>query len=161
MHGQQRVPIRDVAHLHTVELALLEPGEVGLAVRCIDDQEKALRRTLVRNQVVDDPALVVRQQRVLRLAGADPVEVVREQRLQEVTRPRAFDFELAHVRDVEDPAVAAHREVLRDDAFVLHRHLPARERDESRAERDVAVEERRSQQRLHRALMLKARARLA
>ena len=35
-------------------------------------------------------------------------------------------MELAHVRDVEDAAVAAHRTVLRDDALVLDGHLPAR-----------------------------------
>src|SRR6185437_11367868 len=48
-------------------------------------------------------------------------------------------------------------EVLGNDAFVLHRHLPARERNHPCAEGDVSVEERRSQQRLHRTLMLKAR----
>ena len=47
------------------------------------------------------------------------------------------------------PAVRADGAVLRDDALVLHRHLPAGERDQPRAERDVPVVERRAQQRLH------------
>ena len=88
--------------------------------------------------------------------GLDAVEIVREQPLQILARSRAFDLELAHMRDVEDAAVIPHREVLGDHALVLHRHLPAGEGDQPRAEGDVPVVERRAQQRLHRALMLKA-----
>ena len=40
-------------------------------------------------------------------------------------RPRALDLELAHVRDVEDAAVVADREVLGDHALVLDGHVPA------------------------------------
>ena len=39
----------------------------------------------------------------------------------------AAHLELAHVAHVEDAGVLAHRAVLGDHAFVLHRHLPARE----------------------------------
>ncbi len=37
------------------------------------------------------------------------------------------------------PQSVPHSQVLGDDACVLHRHLPARERDHARAERDVAI----------------------
>ena len=103
----------------------------------------------VGDQVVDDPAVLVRQQRVLRAAGRDAVEVVREQALEQLVRARALDLELAHVADVEDAAIGAHRAMLRDDALVLDRHLPAGERDHPRAERDVPVVQRGALQRLH------------
>ena len=80
---------------------------------------------------------------------SDLVEVVREQPLQQLLRARAFDLELAHVRDVEDAGVGPHRAVLGDHALVLDGHLPARERDEPRPERGVPVVERRAEQRLH------------
>src|SRR4029453_19269347 len=62
---------------------------------------------------------------------------------------RALDVNLPHVRDVEDAAVGAHGAVLRGHPLVLHRHFPARERDEARSRRDVALVERRAQERLH------------
>ncbi len=60
------------------------------------------------------------------------VEVVREH-APGGSRKRtvALDVELAHVRDVEDAARAPHGEVLRDDALVLHGHLPAGERHDA------------------------------
>ena len=88
LHGEQRVVVRDVAHLRPGELALLEPREIGLAVRRVHDQQEAIGLALVDDQVVDDPALLVRQQRVLRLPGTDPLDVVREHRLQELPRTR-------------------------------------------------------------------------
>jgi hypothetical protein len=41
--------------------------------------------------------------------------------------------------------------VLGHDGRVLHRHLPTRERDETRAESGVALVQRRAPERLHRA----------
>ena len=108
----------------------------------------------VEDHVVDDPAALVRDERVLRLAGLEPVDVVRERRLQQVARGRSLDLELAHVRDVEDARVRAHRLVLRDHALVLDRHLPAGERDHARAECDVAVVEGRPPEGLHPRAML-------
>ena len=101
--------------------------------------------------------MFIREERVLGLAGPDAVEVVRQRGLQKLTRLRTLDLELAHVGHVEDATVAADGEVLRDDALVLHRHLPAGEGNQPCAERDMPVVERRAQERLHRALMLKAR----
>jgi hypothetical protein len=53
-------------------------------------------------------------------------------------------LELAHVRDVEDAAVAADGAVLGNDTFVLNGHLPARERNHAGSESDVPLEQRRS-----------------
>ena len=57
-----------------------------------------------------------------------------------VARGRAFDLDLAHVRDVEDTGARAHRPVLGDHALVLNGHLPAGERHQASTERDVAFE---------------------
>ena len=66
-------------------------------------------------------------------------------------RARPLDVELAHVRDVEDAAVAPDGAVLLDHALVLHRHLPAGEGNEARAGRDMALVERRALEGLHAA----------
>ena len=100
------------------------------------------------------PPRLVRQERVLRAADVDLLDVVREEPLQRGRHLRPLELEPAHVRDVEDAAVLAHGPVLRDHALVLHGHLPAGERHHARAERDVALVERRAEQRLHRERML-------
>ena len=71
-------------------------------------------------------------------------------RLQQLPRGRPLDLDLAHVRDVEDAGVGPHGHVLLDHALVLHRHLPAGERDEACPGGDVLVVERRSPERLQR-----------
>ena len=146
---EQAVLVGRVADLGAADLALLHPRVRRLAVARVDDDEVVVRVDPVGDQVVDDPAALVREQRVLRFAVADPVEVVREQRLQQLAGVRALDVELAHVRDVEDAAVAANGAVLRDHALVLDGHLPACERHHPRTGVDVPTVERRLQQRLH------------
>src|SRR5581483_11952196 len=101
------------------ELALLQPGEVALAVRRVHDEQVAKLAEPVDDQVVDDPAALVREQGELRIARPEAVEVVREPSLQELVRTGPLDVELAHVRDVEDAGVAAHGPVLLDHAGVL------------------------------------------
>ena len=101
----------------------------------------------IRDEVVDDPARLVGEQRVLRLTVCEPVDVVREHGLQELLRGRAVDVDLAHVRDVERAGVGSNRLVLGDDALVLDGHLVAGEGNHARAERDVALVERRAQER--------------
>ena len=146
LHGQQRVLVGDVADVGARNLAFPQPGEVCLAVGRVDDEEIAEVVEPIDDQVIDDPAAVVRQERVLRLPGLQLVEVVRERRLKQLGRARPLDLELAHVRDVEDSGVAAHRLVLLDHSCVLNGHLPARKRNEPSAERDVAVVERSPEQ---------------
>ena len=74
-------------------------------------------------------------------------DVVGEQPLQQRERAGAARLDLAHVRDVEDPARLAHRQVLLADALVLDRHLPAGELHELRAGGLVALEQGRAAQR--------------
>ena len=157
LDGQEPVLARDVAHVRTRDLALLQPPEVGVLVRGVDDEHVPERLEPVRDQVVDDPAALVRQERVLRLPRFDAVEVVREQALQQLVRARSFDLDLAHVRDVEHAGVDANRPVLLDHPFVLNGHLPAGEGHHPRAERDVTIVERRPLQRLRHAVPILVR----
>ena len=147
LHREERVLVGGVAHLRAADLALLQPVERGLPVAGVDDEKRVERAQPVGDQVVDDAAALVREQRVLRLTVAEPLEVVREQALQQLGLRRPLDMDLAHVGDVEDATVAADGEVLGDDAVVLHGHLPACERHHARAERDVAIVERRAPRR--------------
>src|SRR5262245_40369119 len=55
------------------------------------------------------------------------------------------------MRDVEDTCVVPDRTMLVGDARVLHRHLPARERDETGAECGMSLVQWRAPKRLHRA----------
>ena len=154
LHGEERVLIGDVAHIRAAQLALHEPGEVRFAVRRVDDDQVAMVVEAIDDHVVDDPARIVRDQRVLRPARLQLVDVVRERRLQQIACGRSFDLELAHVRDVEDARIGAHRPVLLDHALILDRHLPTGEGDHARAEGNVTVVQRRSPERLHPRAML-------
>jgi hypothetical protein len=150
LNGEERVLVRDVAHVRAAQLAFLQPGVVGVAVRSVDDDEVAVLVEPVDDHVVDDPARLGRDQRVLRGTRPQLVDVVGERRLDQVARRRALDLELAHVRDVEDAGVGPHRPVLGDHAGVLDGHLPPGERHHPRAERNVTVVERCPAERLHR-----------
>ena len=112
----------------------------------VGDRQVALDTQPVGEEVVEHPAVLAAENAVLRpahadahadaSARADPAvernlgDVVGEQPLQQRQRlgPRRFD--LAHVRDVEDPAGFSHGHVLLQDAPILDRHLPAGELDE-------------------------------
>jgi hypothetical protein len=151
LDGEQGVVVGDVAHVGAALLALLQPAIVDVAVRRVHDQEVAVRLEPVEDRVVDDAPVARRQQGVLRVSGSELVDVVRESSLQDVASRRSLDLELAHVRDVEDPRVRAHRTMLRDHALVLDGHLPAGEPHQLRAGGEVARVERRAAQGLHAA----------
>ena len=129
---------------------LFQPAVYRVHVRRVRDDQVAVLVESIDDQVVDDPAGLVREQRVLRVTATELVDVVGEHRLQQVARGRPLDLELAHVRDVEDAGIRAHRLVLLDHALVLDRHLPSGKRDHARAERNVTVVKRRPPERLHR-----------
>ncbi len=130
---------------------LLQTPVVRVAIRRVDDEEIAKLAEPVGDHVVDDSALFVREERVLRETGLEPVEIVRQERLEQLVRARAFDVELAHVRDVEHPSVGSDGAVLLDHALVLDGHLPAGERHHPRAEGDMPVVQGRALERLRHA----------
>ena len=113
-----------------------------VAVRRVADDEPAILRGAVDDEVVEDRALLVAGARVERLAVDELRRVVRDRGSSTTCAGvLAAHLELAHVRDVEEAGRRAHGLVLVDDARVLHRHLPAGERDDPRAGFHVLVVE--------------------
>jgi hypothetical protein len=131
-------------------LGLGKGGVIELDVRGIHDEQVVVAPAPVGDEIVDDPASVVGEQRVLGVAVSRLVEVIGEARLQVVVGAVPRDLQLSHVRDVEDARRCPHRAVLAHDGRVLHRHLPAGEGDEARAESGVPLVQRRAPERLHR-----------
>ena len=140
LDGQHRVVVEAVVERHVEALGVaLEPREVLLVVGGVGDGEVAVLLELVAEEVVEDASVLLGEDGVLRAVLGDLRHVVGEDPLQERLGAGAGGLDLAHVRDVEDPRVLAHREMLLADARVLDRHLPAGERDELGAGGDVPV----------------------
>ncbi len=83
----------------------------------------------INNHVVDHAALLVEQKTVLRLRNLQARHIVGCQPLAKLQRPGAAHLDLAHVADIEQAGLSAHRHMLFDDAAILHRHFPAGELD--------------------------------
>ena len=133
LDGEHRVVVDRVPNLD-VEVGGVgrEPLVVGLVVGGVRHRQIAVIGEAVGEQVVEDAAVLTAEDRVLGAAHLQPRDVVREQALEQRFGLRAGGLDLSHVRDVEDAARLADREVLGTDALVRHRHLPAREGDQSR-----------------------------
>ncbi len=143
LHGDHRPIVDRVGDLDVGKpLGVIhEPGEVALVVGRVGHRQVAVAVEAVGEQVVQHAAVLAAQHAVLRAANGEPGDVVGEQPLQQLERLRAARLDLAHVRDVEQPARPAHRHVLLAYTGVLHRHLPAGEVDELRAGRHMGVEQ--------------------
>ena len=72
----------------------------------------------------------------------DALQIVREQALQRIECAEPEHPELAHVADVEDARGLPYSLVLVDDAGVLHRHLPSRERHHSSPQGEMLLVQR-------------------
>ncbi len=129
-------------HLY-VESARLrtKPLQVADVVGGVGDGEETLRLDAVGEEVIQHAPVLAAEHAVLRPTHGDLGDVVGEQSLQQRLGVGAGGLDLAHVRDVEDPALPAHRKVLLAHAGVLHGHLPTREVNELRAGGDVPVEQ--------------------
>ena len=79
----------------------------------------------VHEQIVDERALCGHQAGILRLAHDELRGVVACNMLNEREGVRSADFNFAHVADVKQAGSRARGHVLRDDAGVLDRHIPA------------------------------------
>ena len=90
----------------------------------------------VGDQIVDDPAGVGQDQGVLSLARADLVQVRAEAAIDEGGRTGPVDRDLAEVTDVEDADRVPDGRMLGQNTGtgVLHRHRPAAEGGELRAQ---------------------------
>jgi hypothetical protein len=58
--------------------------------------------------------------------------------LKQVQSLRPSNASLSHVTDIEEPGPLSHRQVLVDEAAVLHRHVPAGKIDHPRTALDVS-----------------------
>ena len=117
----------------------LQPAEIFVRACRVHDEQKFLLVDAINDQVVDDSAAFVQQKRVLPGADIELVDVVCEHRVEPCARVASFDNELPHVRNVENPNIVTHSLMLLDDARVLHRHEPSRERHNFRAKPHVLV----------------------
>ena len=79
-------------------------------------------------EVVDDLGAGVEEEGVAHLSGEKLRDVRGRPTAEQVGRMPSRDREDAHVRDVEQPDVLADRLVFGEDAVVVQRHLPPRER---------------------------------
>ena len=140
LHGEHRVAVGDVTDVDlVVTRPATEPGEVGLVIGRVGDDQVAIAAEAVGEEVVEHAALLVAEAGVLGAADLDLRHVVGEHALQEAQRARALDLDLAHVRDVEHPRMGPHRHVLLEDPLVKHRHLPARKRNQLRPELNMPL----------------------
>src|SRR6185503_4474721 len=99
-------------------------------------------RITINEAVVLDGSAVVEDRGVMDLPDGQLGDVVRGDVVDEVDRLRTGDDELAHVRDVEQPAPLTHRLVLRRYASgILDRHLVPCEGHDLRAEGAMDVVE--------------------
>jgi hypothetical protein len=117
-------------------VAVGDPAVVHLPVVArVRDEEKVRRPVVgevVDDRVVEDGPRVVGDHRVLGLAGIEGGHVVGRESLHESLGVRAGHFDLAHVRDVEDPGRFADGRVFGADGVELDRHLPPAEVGECR-----------------------------
>ena len=111
----------------------LQPRDVFIRARRVDDEEKFLVADSVRDQVINDPASVVEQKSILPGADIQLVDVIRQHRIEPVARAASIDNHLSHVRNVEHADVLSHGAMFFDDARVLHWHEPAAKSDHLRA----------------------------
>ena len=121
----------------------------------VGDRQVAVLVEAIREHVVEHATVFAADHAVLSATGkhtacldteGDRRYVVGQHALQQRKRPRAARFDLAHVRDVEDPACVANGEMLAGHAVVLHRHLEARELHHLGPGVAMALEQRRARE---------------
>ncbi|MNE30390.1 hypothetical protein D3C80_1239010 [compost metagenome] len=141
LHGQHG-QIAALGQLDGKALGLrLQPGQVLVAGGGVDHQAIAAGGA-VDDQVVDHPALGIQHDAVQRLPQLGQARhIVGQHPAQILSGLHAGDIDHSHVRDIEDPAVAAHLMMLLDLRTVVQRHVPAAEVDHLGAKRHVQVVE--------------------
>ena len=132
---------------------IFQPGKIIVRPRGIYHEQKLLLPDPIRNQIINNAASLVEQKCVLTHADIEFVDVIREHRVEPggdgalatdfLRRGRRSHNQLSHVRYVEDADIVSHAPMFLHDAGVLHRHEPAGERDDFRAEPHVLIVKRR------------------
>ena len=137
------VVVAVVADVHAGEGAHLgaDPLVVLLAGAGVDDQQVVVVAEFVHQDVVDKRSLGIEHGRVLRLARGQLGGIVHGEGLDRRQRARTAELNIAHMADVKEPYAGADRHVLRGNAGVLDRHVPAAEIDHFGSESPVETME--------------------
>jgi len=106
--------------------------EVAVAAARVDDEVGAVH-VGVDQHVVDGRAALGREDAVLDAAGLERQHVAGHHPVGRAGVVRADELDPAHVADVEEADLTPGGVGLGDDAFVLHRHVPAAEVDDAGA----------------------------
>ncbi|MNQ80740.1 hypothetical protein D3C85_957330 [compost metagenome] len=133
LDGQHR-QFRSLLQLHVEAAAVgLHPGQVLVPGRGVDDQPVAVFGE-VDEHVVDHPALLIEHRAVQGLCRfLQALDIVGQQMPEPGLGLAAGNVDDRHVRDIEDPAVAAHLMVLLDLRAVMQGHVPTAKVDHLRA----------------------------
>ena len=99
--------------------------EVLLRIGGVVDHKPAVTGQVIDEDIVLDASVLVAVERVVSLAHRQRGDIVGGHRAQERRCMRPLDPCTPEVRDIEDSHAVANGTVLRDDAPVLERHLPA------------------------------------
>ena len=140
LHGEHR-QIRALRDLERKVTRLgADPGEILRARAGVDDEAKMRGIEEVGDEIIHHAAGRVQHAAVEgRTRARELGDVVGEQVTQKLARARAGQIDDAHVRDVKYAGDAAHRVMLLDLRGVLHRHVPAAEIHQPRAEAAVQL----------------------
>src|ERR1043165_2347348 len=115
-----------------------DPVPVFVGRRGVDDEQEVFGAEAIDEQVVNDRAFGRRERGILRLSVNELRRIVRAEAVHERDRVGADDFDLAHMRHVEEARARARAIVLFDRARgVLHGHVPAAELDHAPAQTPV------------------------
>jgi hypothetical protein len=143
----ERVLAAQIGELHVAAHLRLQVLPHLDRVAGVDDQQPAIGQA-IEDHVVVRAAGVVGEHVVARLQRLHRRDVVDRERIGPRRDVVAAQFELRHVREIEQPGAFAHRVVLGQDPGVLHRHLVAAERHDARAGGAMHVEQRGAPQHL-------------
>ena len=139
LHRQSGAARAAILKLNPVVEMLLQPGEIFLGARGVDHEKEFLIRRAINDQVIDDSTALVQQKSILAGADFELVDVVGQHAIQPTRGRRTRRRQLTHVRNIEDADVVPHRLMFLGNAGVLHRHEPAAERNNLRAQLAVLL----------------------
>ena len=128
LHSQFAILVALVLQRDVVALGLLlNPCPVLIDVGSIDDEEEAVFRHLIYQQVIHHATVVIAHHAIENLSGVNARDVVGEDVVDKTLGIGTTDQYLAHVTDVKDAAGRAYCLVLVHDSRILNRHVEASE----------------------------------
>ena len=127
LDGDLRVAAAGVFYRGAKLIVLDDVRVVAVLIAGVDAKEVVSVGKFMDEEVVDESAFGRHQSRIVSLADGEFRSVIATDVLDEGKSLRAFDFDFAHVADVEEPHTGAHGFVLGENAGIFDRHVPAAE----------------------------------